>query len=129
MIEFTVLFRGISLGVAEAPFLPGKPGPGALAALKQDQADPALRPVPEQAQPLWLQGNGGGAAADLGQPFRPVNQVKIPAEFQRPGSSGEQLRQGAAVLPPGQGNLPAGRAAGKIGGIGYAAGKAAGGQG
>ena len=55
-------------------------------------------------------------------------QEEITAEFQRIGSAIHQFRNGAAVIPPGEGGGFAGRTSGKVGGIGDAHIEAAGGK-
>ena len=54
-----------------------------------------------------------------------MDDVKITAEFQRSSCSGKQVSGGAVVFPSGKGIFLAGRATGKIGGIGQAHIKAA----
>ena len=58
--------------------------------------------------------------------LRLMDQEKVTAVFQRRCCCGKEVGRGAAVLSPGQGCAQSGGAAGKLGGIGYAAVKSSG---
>ena len=128
MIKFLVISGGGAVCVMQGKLFPDKPRLAALAAGQQDQADRAAFVMADQAKALWLQANGSGAAAELTQPLRLVNQKKVTAVLECPARGCEKLRRGAAVIPPGQRDSGTGGTAGKIRGIGHAAAKGAGGK-
>ena len=114
--------------IGQRQLLKSKTGLSTLAQLQKDQTDILARAVPHQTQPLGLQMKGPCLGDDLSQPFRAVDQEKVAAVFQRPGGAVQQLPDGAAVLPPGQGQSAALRSAGKIGRVGEECGEASGGN-
>ena len=82
---------GISLGVRQTPFLPGKTWPGAFSKLQQNQTDIAALPVPQQAQPFGGESRPVSQGDQLPQPFGAMHQEKVPSEFQGPGGAAEQI--------------------------------------
>ena len=83
-------------------FFPNKSRLRAFAQLKQDKINRSTFPVPQQTQPFGFQPILCGSGDQLCQPLRFVNQKKVSAEFQGPGSAGKQiLRRAAAFLPGG----------------------------
>ena len=107
-------------------FFQGKSRLRAFAQLKQDKIDRRTFPVPYQTKPLGFQVVFGAGCAQLGQPFRFVDQKKIAAEFQKGTAAAEKILWCAADLLPGLGQAAAEGAFGKVRGIGNAAGKTAG---
>ena len=98
----------------------------AFAQLKQDKINGRSFFVPYQAQPFGFQPVLGGGGNQFCQPFRFVDQKKIAAEFQKGTAAAEKILWCAAEFLAGVGQTAAGGTFGKVGRIGYAAGKASG---
>ena len=128
MIKLVIEIRWRAITVVKEAFLNLQAGFTALSELQSDEGNIAAFLVPHQPKTFRFHIFFGSAGAKLPQSLRPVDKEKVTAVFQRPPSSAEQILRATKVLPPGHGMALALRTCGKIGRIGNAAGKAAGGN-
>ena len=77
------------MGVIENLFIPEKTRLCALSTLYKNKGNRTVRTMAQQLQLLWFQSVFDCGGKDFCQAFRPMNQEKITAETQRPGSAGE----------------------------------------
>ena len=126
MINSAVVRCGVTLRVPKGNFLKKKPLLGTFPHLQQNKAHAAVDFVPHQPQDLGNQIKFRSQGAQLTQPLGLVNQKEVSTEAQSFRCGGEHISQRTGLLLPGLGVSGAGKAAGKIGGIGNTAGKTAG---
>ena len=128
VVKRFIEIRWRAVSVVKESLLDLQAGLTAFAELQQNEGYFAAFLMAYQPEPFRFHIFFCGAGAKLPQSLRPVDKEKVTAVFQRPPSSAEQILRATKVLPPGHGMALALRTCGKIGRIGNAAGKTAGGD-